>query len=645
MNYYLVAPTSVIRQDHDAFTYHSLLDLPVGSIVRISLGKKIVNGVIKSKINSKPKFQTKEIVDMLSNKPLPQPLILLSEWLSNYYSTHLAIVLQTILPSGLHKKRRQSKSYDFAASRERTKKMLNDQQSGVIATLDDHKSGTFLLHGVTGSGKTQVYIELAKKEYSSNKSSIILVPEIALTPQLFAEFKNHFPNIIITHSGMTDAQRHLAWVACLDSAKPVIVIGPRSALFMPVHNLGLIVVDECHEPSYKQEQSPKYSALRAATMLAKFHKDAKVILGSASPSITDYFLAKNSPTPILELTKTAIQTIKPQILSIDLKDKSKFKRHRFFSDALLSSIDHDLKNKKQVLIFHNRRGTAPLTLCQNCGWSAPCQNCIVPMTFHSDKHKLICHLCGEQNSMPPNCPECGHPDVIIKGIGTKLIESELLKLFPNNKIARFDADNSKLDALQSRYQELYSGEIEIIIGTQLLAKGLDLPNLGTVGVIQADTGLHMPDYQSEERVFQLIYQVMGRVGRGIHESKAIIQTYQPDNEIVQAAINKDYYSFYEKQLKKRRQTVFPPFVHLLKLTCSYKTEAAAIQASRKMATEISQKWPQVIILGPTPAFYEKIGQMHRWQLIIKSKKRSDLNEIALSIPPKWQADLDPANIM
>jgi primosomal protein N' (replication factor Y) len=643
MYYYLVAPTAVVRSNEPAFTYQSDQELHIGTIVSIPVGKKILKGVVLKGV-AKPSFTTKPIEQVLVTKPLPVPVLKLALWLSEYYATHLALVLQAILPTGIDKKRRAQTIRSTHATRRRTTIVLNDEQQYAITNIAEHKTGTILLHGVPGSGKTQVYIEAARRELSAGRSSIILVPEIALTPQLVAEFTNHFPRIIVTHSHMSEPERHLAWLEVLNADEPLIVIGPRSALFMPVARLGLIVVDEAHEPSYKQDQSPRYSALRAASVLAKLHK-TKVVLGSATPAVGDYYLASQTNSPIIKLTKPAVATEIPAIELVDLRSKTAFREHRFISDALMSSMRKALHDSQQILLFHNRRGTAPTTLCTNCGWSALCTACFVPMTLHADQYKLLCHICGRDQKVPPSCPACGNPSIVFRGIGTKLIEDEIKKLFPKSAIARFDADNKADQTLDKRYQEIYDGDIDIMIGTQILAKGLDVPNLSVVGVIQADNGLHLPDYLAEERVFQLLYQVAGRVGRGKHRGHVVVQTFVPDNPTIAVALQRNYDTFYRQQLDERQRSNFPPFTYLLKLTTSYKTEAGAIRAAQKVAAELRRKYPNLIILGPTPAFYERMHGSYRWQLLVKSKKRALLAEIAAQTPVGWQFDLDAANLL
>lgn len=644
MYYYLVAPATVVRKEDEAFTYHSDKPLAIGTVVRVPVGKKLVTGLVMS-ATKKPSFATKSVGSILAPRPLPAPLLELARWLSDFYATHFGLVLQTMLPAGVHKKRRAIAAQPAPAMRKRTTFVLNKEQANSLLIANRHTSGTLLLHGVTGSGKTQVYIEAAKHEHRQGRSSIILVPEIALTPQLVAEFTHHFKKIIVAHSVMTEPERHHAWSQALISDEPLIVIGPRSALFLPVQHLGLVVVDECHEPSYKQELSPRYSALRTASMLARFHGNAKAILGSATPSVTDYYLAKTTKRPVLRLSAPAQKAQASKVQVVDLKTRDAFKEHRFLSDELVSKMRQALGEQRQVLLFHNRRGTAPTTLCTTCGWLAECPNCHLPLTLHADRHKLICHLCGKAQPVPPHCPMCQQPDVVFKGLGTKLIEGEVRKLFPKATVARFDADSSAQDTVQSRYQQLYDGDIDIAIGTQLLAKGLDLPKLAVVGIIQADAGLHLPDYQAAERVFQLLHQASGRVGRNDQESHVIIQTFQPTHYAVQHSIAGDYAAFYQQQLQERQAGRFPPFVHLLKLVCSYKTERSAVAAAQKLAASIRSQWPEVLVQGPTPAFHERLGGNYRWQLLIKSKQRAPLQAIAKSLPAHWQFDLDPASLL
>lgn len=596
----------------------------------------------------KPSYDTKAIESIVVDTALPASLLKLAEWLSEYYTTPLATVLQTVLPRGVDKKRRATAPKSQKESvRKRTTIVLNKAQADALTSIKHAGQATIVLQGVTGSGKTEIYKAIAREKVAAGRSVILLVPEISLTSQLIDEFIHDFPDVIVTHSRMTEAERHKAWQQALTATTPQVVVGPRSALFMPVPKLGAILVDEAHEPSYKQEQAPRYSAIRAASVLGKL-ADAVVILGSATPSVTDRYVAEMGGHHIVRLDRSARENVAaPVVTTVDMTKRDHFHRHRFLSDQLLASIEQNLATQKQTLIFHNRRGSAATTLCENCGWTAQCPRCFVPLTLHADRYDLSCHICGHKEKVPTHCPVCRSADIIHKGIGTKLIESELRRQFPKARIARFDADNKDDEAVHSQYEALYSGDIDIAIGTQVVAKGLDLPHLRTVGVIQADSGLALPDFAASERTFQLLAQVIGRVGRDEHASEVIVQTYQPTHPAVTFGITQDYDGFYAYALEQRQKGHFPPYTYLLKLTDVYKSERAAVRAARELATELRSKLhPDVRMLGPTPAFYERQHDTYRWQLILKSPKREHLIDALAHVPSThWQTELDPVSLL
>ena len=640
--FYEVAPSKIIRSGSDCFTYaHSSL-LSIGTIVKISIGKKEFFGIVIKKV-IQPRYETKDINEVFNLPGIPESLVRTAIQTADYYATPLANIIALLLPRGLGKKRRSKKTADICTLK-RTKKVLTTAQAQASDAIDKNsqKNLTSLLFGVTGSGKTQIYINQALKQQKNGKSAIVLVPEISLTPQLVSEFSLHFPELIVYHSRQTEAERHLIWQQVKDAIRPVVVIGPRSALFLPVQNLGFIAIDEAHEPSYTQDSTPRYSALRVARILAN-NSQAKLVLGSATPLITDYFMAKASGGVVELKNKARKNTADFSLSLVDMTNRDNFKRHRFISDQLIESIKN---STGQTLVYHNRRGSASLTLCENCGWTAIDETTGIPLVLHIDKNRLINHLTNQSQPVPTTCPDCGQPDIIHKGIGTKLIEQELKSLFPNKKIARFDGDNLIGETLDKSYDKLLSGEIDIIIGTQIVAKGLDLPYLKTVAIIQADAGLAIPDFASNERVFQLISQVVGRVGRNENQTMAIVQTYQKDSEIVKYGIAQDYRNFYNYELKIRHKNNFPPFTFLLKLTCAYKTEQVAIRNAKILATDIKQQYSDVQIFGPAPAFYEKTGDKFRWQITIKSKNREQLKEITkLAQKPYWQFELDPSSLL
>lgn len=645
MKYYEVSPVGIVRQDSVSFTYAFEQPLSIGAIVEIEVGKKHMVGVI-TRQTTKPSYETKAIVRLVTATPLPLPLVSLALWMSAYYGTHLGIVWSTILPRGITKKRRERPTRPREVLRDRTNFVLNETQRFALRQIDAMSSGSAILHGVTGSGKTAVYIEATKRVLTQGQSVIVLTPEIGLTPQLVDDFAAHFDTILVTHSRQTEAERHLTWQSALEATSPHIAIGPRSALFLPLTSVGLIIIDEAHEPSYKQEQSPRYSALRAASILAR-EQDAKLLLGSATPLVTDYYTAAQAQRPIITMPHTARQTTPPQVTIVDMTKRGSFKKHRFLSDKLITSLEETFATGHQALIFHNRRGSASITLCDNCGWQAGCPRCFVPLTLHGDTHQLRCHICGLADRVPTSCPSCGDADIIHKGIGTKLIESELRKLFPEKNIVRFDGDSDQDETIQAKYKDLYSGVIDLIIGTQVVAKGLDLPHLRTVGIVQADAGLSLPDYSSSERTFQLLAQAIGRVGRSEHETSVVVQSYQPSHPAVTFGLAQDYAGFYEHALRERKRANFPPYTFLLKLTCIYKTEAAAVRNARNLARDLRATLPDSIeILGPAPSFYERAGATYRWQLTLKSPKRQDLVDAIRHLPSShWQYELDPTSLL
>ena len=541
MNYYLVAPAKTFNQSENLLTYQSEAKLSIGQIVLIPLGKQQTIGIVVEN-TTKPPFATKDILRSIYDEPLPKHLVKALFWLTDYYRCPMSTVVQAILPRGITTKRRTvvEKLPDQPKA---TENPLNAAQKRAIKAIQQNRA-TILLHGITGSGKTNIYIELARKTLAENQSVIILVPEIALTSQIVRNFRAHFDDILLIHSGQTESLRHQIWQTALQSEKPQIVIGPRSALFTPVKDLGLIIIDEAHEPAYQQDQNPKYSALRLASVMAK------TILGTATPLIADYYICKQHDA-VVELNQLAIKSDNTTTTTIvDLKDRASFTKNRLLSNQLIESIKQSLAHHTQTMVFHNRRGTAPLTICDQCGWQSLCPNCFLPLVLHADSYQMRCHTCGHTETVPTNCPECGNPSIHHKGFGTKYLEQELQKLFPKARIARFDADTDSDQQLTKIYQQVHDGEIDIIVGTQMIAKGFDFPKLSTLGIVQADAGLALPDYSSEERTFELLTQVIGRVTRGHQNTQVFIQTYQPNHPIITLATNKDYSGLYNYLLQK-----------------------------------------------------------------------------------------------
>ena len=648
--FFEVIPTEVYRTGGGALTYSSELKLRPGHLVLVPLGRRNITGIVLKAV-PKVDFPTKPIARLLHPCPIPRHLLKSILWLSDYYLSPLPATANLAIPSGLTA--RGALQNVSEPTPPQTRKLplipLNSAQKTALKSLQEAQSGTRLLRGVTGSGKTNIYLSLTSQTLTESKSVILLVPEIALTSQLVQIFTQTFGDCItLIHSNQTLVERRRAWLRLLESRTPGIVIGPRSALFSPLSNLGLIIIDESHESAYYQENSPRYSALRLASFIAHTLK-IPCIQGTATPNIIDYHLAKTHHS-LIELSKKAKTTaITPDFTIVDLKDRSSFVKNRYFSDPLLTSITKNLQDHHQTLIFHNRRGSSPLTICEECGWQALCPECYLPMILHADGYLLSCHVCGHEAKVPTTCPQCQHAGIIHKGFGTKLLETELSRLFPEAKIARFDGDNTKKTALSGLYEDVKSGKIDLLIGTQTLARGLDLPHLATVGIVQADSGLSLPDFAAEERAYDLLTQVIGRVGRGhLDRAQVIVQTYQPDHPAIRTALSADYTAFASYLLRKRRSQQLPPFTYLARLAITYKTDKTTlskIRAAYQTLTKFaSTSTSPLIISPPMPAFHERTNRGFTWEIILKSSSR-DLLRQALTPFTQFHIELDPPSLL
>jgi primosomal protein N' (replication factor Y) (superfamily II helicase) len=626
----------------EALTYSHLARLDVGSLVRVPVKNKEVLGIVVSSA-SKPKFKVKPVIEACKLPPLSDNTLSLVFWLQSYYPAPLGILTQLILPKSL-----PATPLPIEALPPPTIKALppptDDQQKAIQGIKGP---GMHLLHGETGSGKTRVYIELALSSVARGRSVVILTPEIGLTSQLAADFMEVFGSrVTIVHSKLTDATRNRIWQSALEQPAPLILIGPRSALFYPLKDIGLIVVDESHETAYKQDQAPYYHAASVAAKLAGIHQ-ATLVLGSATPLVSDYYVTVAKKRPIIRMTQTASQTTadQPEVSIIDLRDKAQFGRSPYLSDTLIDAVKRSIQQKEQALLFLNRRGTARVIFCEQCGWQAACPHCDLPLVYHGDTHRMRCHSCNFSAPSVTSCPECRHTAIVFKTIGTKAIAAEVARLFPEASIMRFDTDNKKNERIEQHYQTIKSGNIDILVGTQTLAKGLDLPKLGTVGVIIADTSLYFPDFSAKERTYQLLVQVLGRVGRGHRASQIVVQSYMPDNPLLQSVINKDWSTFYNDELTERQTFLFPPFCYILKLSCKRASSQAAAKNAEALALQLRSRKLPIVIEGPAPSFHEKIQNKFAWQLIIKTKQRACLVQIIQLLPRGWSYDIDPMNLL
>ncbi len=643
--YYEVLARLHSYQGSEYLTYASKQKLDVGDIVSIHVRNRPALAIVMS-TTTKPSFATKPIDELVDLSRLPEKLIDLIKWMRLYYPSPLGLLAQLFIPNSFPKKQIAQKQAPQKPKKAALPSLTTDQ-ARVLKQISTSTSPTTLLHGDTGSGKTRIYSELAAQQLKAGKSVLILTPEIALTPQLVQEVRANLPatEILVSHSGLTEAERRRIWLQVLDTVTPIVLIGPRSALFAPFNKLGLIVMDEFHEPAYKQEQAPYYQTIRVAGQLAHLHK-AQLLLGSATPLVSEYYFAHAKSAHIVRMTSLAVKTThKSEVKVVDLRDKANLTRSPHFSNQLLDSIEQALSRGEQALVFLNRRGTARLVLCENCGWQALCPNCDLPLTYHGDKHQMLCHTCGYKSAVPLSCPVCASNQLIFRSIGTKSLTDALKRLFPKAKVQRFDSDSSKDERFEQHFERVKAGEVDILVGTQLLAKGLDLPSLGVVGVVLADSSLYLPDYTAEERTYQLLCQVIGRVGRGHLPGIAIIQTYRPDGPAIQAATSKNWEVFYEQQLKEREQYLFPPFCFLMKITRKRASQASAQKATEDIALQLKKFAKPIQVIGPSPAFHEKAAGRYVWQVVVKARDRKQLVALTKYLPSDCTYDLDPNNLL
>lgn len=641
MQYVVVYVSDPSYHGTGPLTYSSAHRLPVGSLVYAPLKQKRVIGIVAGNVDDKPAFTVKP-VELIELPPLPEQLLSLIPWIHAYYPAPLGTVVQQLLPRALPKK--DPSPLHLIEPDESTLPPLHIEQKKALTLFQD--IGMHLLHGDTGTGKTRVYIELALKAYRTKKSSLIITPEIGLTSQLERSFKAIFgERVILLHSQLTEATRRKLWLSVLTAKEPLVIIGPRSALFSPIKNVGLIVLDESHETAYKQDKNPYYHTAIVGSVLAAFHS-APFVLGSATPSITDYYVAAAKKRPIIRMTQTATDSATRRTVSVvDLRDHEKFSKNSHLSDELIKEIKNTLQRKEQALLFLNRRGTARIIMCERCGWQATCPNCDLPLVYHNDTHTIRCHSCNFQAKTPSSCSDCNNASVIFKSIGTKAITEEVKRLFPEARVSRYDTDNKKGERIEHHFDAIHSGEVDILVGTQTLAKGLDLPKLSLVGVIIADTSLYVPDFSAQERTYQLLHQVVGRVGRGHRDGHVIIQTYSPESPILEAITTKDWQRFYTKELAEREQFAFPPYCYLLKLWCRRASRASAESSAQKLADQLRQAGLRIQIEGPAPAFHEKVESKFQWQLVIKARQRSELIKVIQQLPNGWSHDIDPMNLL
>ncbi len=541
---------------------------------------------------------------------------------------------------------------DMAAAGE--EHVLTEEQRGALAAIGSSEKRVQLVHGVTGSGKTEVYLDLIARKLKEGKSAIFLVPEISLTPQMLSQLRARFGGAAaILHSGLSAGERFDEWWR-MRSGEAKIVIGARSAVFAPLENVGVIIIDEEHDGSYVSETAPRYNTFDVALLRAEYN-DCKLVLGSATPSVETYLHARDGEYNLIELTKRINRRPMPEIIVADMRREVRKGNDSFFSAVLKQELEQALADKNQSILFLNRRGYSRSVICTECGYVAKCDACDVSLTYHHEERCLKCHYCGARYRMLTACPECGGKHLSYHGAGTERVVEELKKLYPAARVLRMDNDTTGGKEGHFRILRAFAeGKADILVGTQMIAKGHDFPAVTLVGILDADMSLHFSDYRSGERTFQLITQVAGRSGRGEEKGKVVLQTYDPENAVLRFAVAYDYKGFYENEISIRRATAFPPFTLIVRVLVSAETDADALEGLKRVYFPLEQ-----IYLGNTDKFLffnrmhapiKRIQGRHRYQVLMRLTDRGLLSRIyavcAESADRRWLVSVEenPANL-
>ncbi|MFC7685472.1 primosomal protein N' [Ureibacillus sp. GCM10028918] len=520
---------------------------------------------------------------------------------------------------------------------------LTDEQSvalnQIMAAIDEKQPDTFLLHGITGSGKTEVYLQTIAKVLDDGKEAIVLVPEISLTPQMTERFRSRFGELVaVMHSGLSVGEKYDEWRK-IHQGKVKVVVGARSAIFAPFENVGIIILDEEHESTYKQEDSPRYHARDVAIWRARYHQ-CPVILGSATPSLESFARAKKNVYTLLTLQQRALKQSLPKVEIVDMREELKKGNRSMFSQSLVESIQLRLDRKEQIVLFLNRRGYSSFVLCRDCGTVLQCENCDISLTYHRKNEKCRCHYCGYEIHVPKTCPQCQSEHIRFFGTGTQKVEEELAKLFPGARVLRMDVDTTRTKGSHEQLLQAFGeGKADILLGTQMIAKGLDYPNITLVGVLSADTSLHLPDFRAAEKTFQLLTQVSGRAGRHEKPGEVVVQTYTPEHYAIELSQAQDYEPFYEREMHMRHLAGYPPYYYLALVQVSHEDVLMAADYAGKAAEWLSSQLSfKVSIIGPTAAGISRLQNRYRYQCLIKYKVEPDLIPTLLQLIKIYRTD-------
>ena len=643
----------------------------IGKRAEVKFGNRRLTGIIVKLFDELPKdlpydaSKIRPIIRVLDEEPLlTSELINLGIWMSNYYLTPIGEILNSMIPSG----KRETSSQDFSFTDEFPEQKivtLSDEQKKAIESITSSNNETVKFHylyGTTGSGKTEVFLQVAENILKKGKGIIYLVPEIGLTPQVIEAVTMRFGSTVaVLHSGLTPSQKLTEWNRILHK-EARIVIGARSAVFAPVPQLGLIIIDEEHDGSYKSNNTPRYHA-RQIAMYRCSKLAIPLLMGSATPSVESWNSISNGQFECHKLTKRLAGGAPPKIKIIDLSKQPS--SGQSISQELFEAIDKAVAKKRQAILFLNRRGFNHFFRCSYCGYELKCKNCSVPLTYHKSINRLKCHYCGWSLEAPNSCPQCGSFDVGYSGFGTEFIEAEVKAKFPNARVVRVDTDSlTKKGELQEKLDAFKKGEYDIMLGTQMIAKGLNFPNLKVVGIVLADTGLHLPDFRASEKTFALITQVAGRAGRFFPDGEVYVQTYNPGAESIYYACNSKVNEFYSSEISTRKLLEFPPFSRLVRLVFrspnledAKSTAHNAKQILEEQLSELKKKFSSlsadVEILGESECPINKIAANYRYQIILKSKNINILQRMTDHLINDFthpsnvyiETDIDPVNLL
>lgn len=643
----------------------------IGVRVRIPFRNREVVGFLVGFRNTPPDQRLKKVIEVLDEEPvLSERILRLTRWLSEYYFSSWGEAIEAAVPKWVKQgKRLKEKAMQpsVLSPPPRTPEwtLTADQEkadAAIRSALNQEAPRPILLYGVTGSGKTELYIRAIKEVLRSGKGAMVLVPEIALTEQIRRFFFHHLGDQLeILHSRLSDGERFLAWKR-VESGRKKVLLGPRSAIFAPLSPLGLILIDEEQEGSYKQDGSPRYHVREVALWLAREEK-ALLVLGSATPSLESMEAAARGVFQRLDLTRRVENKKLPSVTIVDLRREREIqKRPVILSRLLCQEIEANLQRKEGTLLLLNRRGFSTQVHCPACGAVINCPSCEIALTFHQEDNQLLCHYCNFRKQTPSLCSRCSKPLLRFSGFGTEKLESEVNRLFPRARVARIDTDSVRRKGSHERIlQDFRDHKIDLLVGTQMIAKGFDFPHVTLVGVILADVGLVLPDFRSAERTFQLLTQVAGRAGRGEKPGRVIIQTYSPDHPSVAFAQTHDYLKFYEKEMESRIKHGYPPSRHLINILIRSRAEKKAYLFARELrdtlARELATMRPEgsssLSLLGPAPLPFYRLRGHYRWHVLIKAAEeevahallRHALKGIKRRAGATMQIDVDPLNIL